>query len=147
MICANIIQVSSGIFWVCPPRGMKSITRAVRNRIRVSFVEFKAAKLCSLICVRESSTQTHFKNPPTQTKTKTQPSQTVSHSVSHIVSFSFSLSLLCLLMFRHLLQHNTATQDPLLHGQPHHTLRGHLLPVSVGLLPARRLRRKDCALH
>lgn len=47
----------------------------------------------------------------------------------------------------HSVQPDAPPEDALLHGQPDHTLRGHLVPVRSGLLPAQRLWREDLALH
>ena len=43
---------------------------------------------------------------------------------------------------RHHLLHDPPAQDPLLHGEPHHPLRRHLLPHRPRLLPAIGLGRK-----
>lgn len=43
---------------------------------------------------------------------------------------------------RHRVQHHPAPQDPLLHGESDNTVRGHILPVGSGILPAERQRRE-----
>lgn len=47
----------------------------------------------------------------------------------------------------HILQHNAATEDALLHGEPDHTVRGHIVPVRAGVLLAVRVRREGVAVH
>lgn len=42
---------------------------------------------------------------------------------------------------------NVATQNALLHGEPDNPLRGHLVPLGAGVLPAERQWRKGIALH
>ena len=37
--------------------------------------------------------------------------------------------------FRYLLQHNASAEDAVLHGEPDHPLRGHLVLVGAGVLP------------
>ena len=48
-------------------------------------------------------------------------------------------------IFRHHLLHDPATQDPLLHGEPHHSLRRHILPHRARLLPSLGFGRKGKA--
>lgn len=48
---------------------------------------------------------------------------------------------------RHILQHNPKTEDAVLHRQPDRALRGHILPVGVGVLPARRLQGENFTVH
>lgn len=43
---------------------------------------------------------------------------------------------------RHRVQHHPTPQDPLLHGEPDNTVRGHILSVGAGVLPAKRQRRE-----
>lgn len=47
----------------------------------------------------------------------------------------------------HILQHHAQAEDAVLHGQPDHTVRGHIVPVRVGVLPAVRVRREGVAVH
>lgn len=48
---------------------------------------------------------------------------------------------------RHRVQHHSAPQDPLLHGESDNTVRGHILPVGAGVLPAERQRREGLAVY
>jgi len=48
---------------------------------------------------------------------------------------------------RHRVQHHPAPQDPLLHGESDNTVRGHILPVGAGVLPAERQRREGLAVY
>lgn len=57
------------------------------------------------------------------------------------------LSLLPGTLRRHILQHNPETPDVVLHGQSDRAVRGHILPVGAGVLPASRLQREDLAVH
>lgn len=45
-------------------------------------------------------------------------------------------------LFGHHVQHHHASQNALLHGQPHHPLYGHLLSDYIDILPAVRFRRE-----
>ena len=45
-------------------------------------------------------------------------------------------------LFGHHVQHHHASQNALLHGQPHHPLYGHLLSDHIDILPAVRFRRE-----
>ncbi|GFY61386.1 acetylcholine receptor subunit alpha-like 1 [Trichonephila inaurata madagascariensis] len=57
------------------------------------------------------------------------------------------LQLLRRALSGHHLQHHPAPENPLLHRQPHHPLRLHLLSLGPRLLPAFGLGRKSVALH
>ncbi|GIX92193.1 acetylcholine receptor subunit alpha-like 1 [Caerostris extrusa] len=57
------------------------------------------------------------------------------------------LQLLRRALSGHHLQHHHPTQDALLHGQPHHPLRRHLVPLHPRLLPAIRQRGKSVFVH
>lgn len=48
---------------------------------------------------------------------------------------------------RHRVQHHPAPQDPLLHGESDNTVRGHILSVGVGILPAERQRREGLPVN
>jgi len=50
-------------------------------------------------------------------------------------------------LHRHILQHNPAAEDAVLHRQPDRALCGHILPVGVGVLPARRLQGENFTVH
>ena len=47
---------------------------------------------------------------------------------------------------RYRVQYHPAPQDPLLHGEPDRTVRGHIFPLGVGVLPAERQRREGLAV-
>jgi len=47
----------------------------------------------------------------------------------------------------HILQHHAQEENAVLHGQPDHTVRGHIVPVCAGVLPAIRVRRESITLH
>lgn len=47
----------------------------------------------------------------------------------------------------HILQHHASKENAVLHGQLDHTVRGHIVLVRVGVLPAVGVRRKGIALH
>ncbi|GFR19846.1 NAChRalpha1 [Trichonephila clavata] len=57
------------------------------------------------------------------------------------------LQLLRRALSGHHLQHHPAPENPLLHRQPHHPLRIHLLSLGPRLLPAFGLGRKSVPLH
>ncbi|GBM34796.1 hypothetical protein AVEN_7845-1 [Araneus ventricosus] len=48
---------------------------------------------------------------------------------------------------RHHLQHQYAAQDAFLHGQPHYSMHGHILPNGPGFLPALGLGRESVVVH
>lgn len=48
---------------------------------------------------------------------------------------------------RHLLQHNAAAEDVVLHRQSDRALRGHIVPVGAGVLPASRLQGENIVVH
>lgn len=48
---------------------------------------------------------------------------------------------------RHLLQHHSAEEDAVLHGEFDYPVRGHLVPVGVDFLSAGRLWGKSGSLH
>lgn len=48
---------------------------------------------------------------------------------------------------RHRVQHHPAPQDPLLHGESDNTVRGHILPIGAGILPAERQRREGLSVN
>jgi len=50
-------------------------------------------------------------------------------------------------LHRHILQHNSEAEDPVLHRQPYRALRGHILSVSAGVLLARRFQGEDFTVH
>lgn len=47
----------------------------------------------------------------------------------------------------HIFLHHAPAKDAVLHGQPDHTVRGHIISVRVGLLSAFRVRREGIAVH
>lgn len=57
------------------------------------------------------------------------------------------LSLLHGTVRRYILQHNPATEDPVLHGQPDRALRGHLLPVGARFLSASGFQGENLVVH
>lgn len=48
---------------------------------------------------------------------------------------------------RHHLQHHLEEEDPLLHCEPHHPLRGDIVSIHTRVLPTIRLRGEGLALH
>lgn len=47
----------------------------------------------------------------------------------------------------HIFQHHSPEEDAFLHGEPDHTVRGYIVPVCAGVLPAIRVRREGVALY
>lgn len=47
----------------------------------------------------------------------------------------------------HILQHHAQAEDAVLHGEPDHTVRGHIVPVRTGVLPAVRVWREGVPVH
>ena len=47
---------------------------------------------------------------------------------------------------RYRVQYHPTPQDPLLHGEPNRTVRGHIFSLGAGVLPAERQRRESLAV-
>lgn len=70
----------------------------------------------------------------------------LTHTSLEIRKRSFLNPCFCFFL-RYLLQHHVASQDPLLHSEPHCAMRWHLLPLGASVLLAGRLGREDSTLH